>query len=434
LRNSCLSVARLFIITAVLFALVSSSVLADFSLRDWQYVKAISIPSELRDEGLVECVPDREVFTGSASGLIDIRIITGEDTEVPYKLEIGKAESQRTSIRVGLRDKSYVPGRYTTITAKLERKGIVHNEIEVETPSTDFGRTATVETSIDGVTWTIVAEKTVYDFTVKERRFTTRDTRVRYPDSTAHFVRVKIADEGGVPLEIAGAAVFFVKETLAREVPWPITLLGISHDTERLVTMVEVDLGEPGLPSYRLAVDVPEVNFFREVSLEVSANRERWSGILSQASIYAYNTPKFVGQNLSVTYPETTFRYLRLIIHDEDSPPLNIQDVKVWGFRHRLVFIANPEESYRLYYGNIDARQPSYDIERVFPYLVTEELPAATLGSQGMNPHFIEKKPPLSERFPWLLPTVIAVAAILVTFIIIGIIRQARKVLPPPRQ
>jgi len=65
---------------------------------------------------------------------------------------------------------------------------------------------------------------------------------------------------------------------------------------------------------------------------------------------------------------------------------------------------------------------------------VTEQLPEAKLGSQATNPDFVEKKPPLSERFPWLFPTVVAVAAILVALLLIGIIRQARKVLPPPSQ
>ena len=68
---------------------------------------------------------------------------------------------------------------------------------------------------------------------------------------------------------------------------------------------------------------------------------------------------------------------------------------------------------------------------------MTEELPEAKLGPQATNPDFVEKKPPLppvSERLPWLPPTVIAVAAILVALLLIGIFRQARKILPLPPQ
>ena len=371
LRNNYLTIAGLFLVAAVFLLASSTSVSADFSLRDWHYVKAITLPSDLRHVGLVEFTPDREVFAGSASGLVDLRIISGEDTEVPYKLEVSKTERQRTSFHVTLRDKGYVPGRYTTFIADLGREGILHNEIEVQTPSSNFRCTAIVETSNDRATWAKVVEQTVYDFTVKERKFTTRDTRVRYPDSTARYLRVKIADEGGGPLEIAGATVFFVKETMADEIPWPASILGTNRDTSRRTTLVEVDLGTPRIPSYRLAVEIPEVNFYREVSLQVSTDQKEWRTILSRSHIYAYDTPKFVGSNLVITYPETTSRYLRLIIHDEDSPPLSIQGADVWGLWRRLVFSADLQQSYQLYYGNVKARRPSYDIERVFPYLVT---------------------------------------------------------------
>jgi len=437
LKNNCLSAIKLSLVVAALLALVSSSVAADFSLRDWQYVKDIILPSGLQQESLVEFVPDREVFAGTASGLADLRIIAGEETEVPYKLEISKPKQEQTSFSVSLRDKGYVPGLHNIFTADLGQEGVLHNEIEFQTSSSNFRRTATVETSNDGSTWMKVAEQTVYDFTVKERNFTTGDASVRYPESTARYLRVKIADGGEGPLEITGATVFYAKETPAKEVPWPVSSIDIGRDETHRTTLVEVDLGTAGLPSYRLAIGVPDVNFNRDVTLEASTDREKWKTILSQATIYAYNTPKFVGKSLTITYPETTSRYLRLVIHDEDSPTLSVQDVKLWGLQRSIIFAADPQESYRLYYANTEAQRPSYDIERVFPYLVTEDLPEARLGPQATNPEFVEKKPPLpplSERFPWLFPTVIAVAAIVVALLLIGIIRQARKVLPPPGQ
>jgi hypothetical protein len=223
-----------------------------------------------------------------------------------------------------------------------------------------------------------------------------------------------------------------VKETPAREILWPSTILNTGRDAEQRTTSVEVDLGTPGLPSYRLAISVPDVNFYREVTLEASTDRNNWTTIMPRAEIYAFDTPKFVGKSLAMTYPETTSRYLRLVIHDEDSPPLTVQEVSVWGLRHRLVFAADPQQSYRLYYGNAEAHRPSYDIERIFPYLVTEQLPEAELNPQTANPSFAEKKPPVSERFPWLFPTVVAIAAIIVALLLIVIFRQVRKALPPP--
>jgi hypothetical protein len=425
---------KVSIITLVLLALASSSVAADFSQRDWRYVKDIILPSGLQPEGLVELVPDREVFAGAAGGLADLRIISDENLEVPYKLEISKAERQVTSFPVSLLDKGHVPGSHNIFTADLGREGILHTEIEIEIVSSNFRRTATVESSNDGATWVRIAAQTIYDFTVEERSFTTRDTRVRYPESTARYVLVKIADEGQGPLDITGATIFFAKETPAREIPWTSSILNVTHDAGQRTTNVEVDLGTPGLPSHRLTISVPDVNFYREVTLETSRDRENWSTIMQRAEIYAFNTAKFAGKNLAITYPETTSRYLRLVIHDEDSPPLTVQEVNVWGLWRRLVFVADPQQSYKLYYGAAEAQRPTYDIERLLPYLVTEKLPEAKLGPQTTNSYFVEEKPPASERFPWLFPTVVAVAAVLLALLLFRIFRQARKILPPPEE
>jgi hypothetical protein len=420
--------------TLLLLLLASASTYADFSQRDWPYVKAINLPAEVQPDGLVELTPDHEVFAGAAKGLADLRIIADGNGETPYKLEISKPEHERNSLPVSIRDKGYITGSYNIFTADLGQAGILHNEIEIKTSATNFRRTAIVETSHDEATWMKIAEQTVYAFTVKERAFTTRDTRVRYTDSTARYLRVKILDNGEGPLEITGAAVFFAKETPAREVTWSSAILDISRDVDQRTTKVVVDLGTPGLPSYRLAIDIPDVNFYREVTLEASSDRNNWTTLMKRADIYAFDTPKFVGKSLTITYPETTSRYLRLVIHDEDSPPLTVKEVNVWGLWRRLIFAADPNQSYQLYYGNEKAKQPSYDIERVFPYLVTDVLPEATLGPQAANPDFVAKKPPVSERFPWLFPTVVALAAIVVALLLFAVFRQVRKALPPPKE
>ena len=427
-----MSGAKVLIITLVFLALASSSVVADFSQRDWRYVKDIVLPSGLQAQDLVGLVPDREVFAGATGGLADLRIIADETIEIPYKLEIGEAKRQVTSFPVSLLDKGYTPGSYNIFTADLGREGILHNEIEIDILSNNFGRTATVESGNDGATWTRIATQTIYDFRVEEQSFTTRDTQVRYPESTARYVRVKIADEGQGPLDIARATILFVKET--PEILWSSSILNVSRDTGQRTTNVEVDLGTPGLPSNRLTISIANVNFYREVSLESSIDRENWSTIMRRAQIYAFDTPKFVGKSLTITYPETTSRYLRLIIQDEDSPPLTVQEVNVWGLWRRLVFIVGPQQSYKLYYGNAEAQRPIYDIEQLFPYLVTEDLPEADLSAQTTNPYFVEEKPPLSERFPWLLPTVVTVAACLVALLLFRVSRQARKILPPPQE
>jgi hypothetical protein len=419
-----------------LLLLVASGASADFSLDNWRFYKDITLPAGIQSGDLVELAPDAETFATAVDGLADLRVVSGQGQEIPYKLELSQAESERTSFPVSIRDKGYVPGSHTIFTADLGKGGILHNEIEFSTPADDFRRMATVEASNDGSTWARLVMQTVYAFTVRDRGFTTRNTAIRYPESTARYLRVSIADDGGGDLEITGATVFYVKETAPKMVPWPSSILSTTRDEKQRTTNVVVDLGSPGLPTSQLRINTADENFYRQADVQSSADQKDWRR-LDTAGIFAFDTPKFVGAELEIIYPETTARYLRLVIHDEDNPPLNIQSVDIWGVARRLVFAADPARSYRLYYGNGEARKPSYDIERIFPYLITEGLPEAQAGPQAANPDFREPeapKPPLSERFPWLLPVVIATAAIIVGILLFIVFRQVRKSLPPPQE
>ena len=152
--------------------------------------------------------------------------------------------------------------------------------------------------------------------------------------------------------------------------------------------------------------------------------------------IYVYDTPKFVGGNLDLSFSETTDQYFRLTIYNEDNAPIQVDGVSIEGIGRRIVFSADPLKSYSLYYGNQEARRPSYDIEHIFPFLETEGLAKATLGSEfETSPvEIVQPITPVSEGLPWLIPVVIAVAVVMVGAILFGILKQAKSLLPPPPQ
>lgn len=421
------------VLAMLILALPWAVAMADFSIDQWRYVKPIQVPAERVEEGLVELPLDREVFSRATPGLVDLRVVEGEDTEVPYQLVVERGRQERQSLATSIRDLGHVPGQYSSFVIDLGRNGILHNEIEVLAGSRNFQREVTVEGSTDGATWAVLQEESrIFDFTPQEGGFTSRHARVRYPDSTARYLRVRIMNNGEEPLKISGASVFSVTERSPEETAYPATIISQSNDPDREASVIVVDLGVERLPTSRLAVQTSQVNFYRAVSLEASEDAKVWAPLPASGALYAYDTPRFVGRQLSVTYPETTSRYLRLAVHNEDNPPLNIQDVDVYGVSRKLLFPAKLGASYQLYYGNPDVRAPSYDLERFLQYLESEDLPAGTLGPQAENPAFVVPQKPLSERLPWLIPVVVGIAAAAVGLLLFGVVNQARKVLPPP--
>ena len=97
----------------------------------------------------------------------------------------------------------------------------------------------------------------------------------------------------------------------------------------------------------------------------------------------------------------------------------------------KLIFQAQPGASYKLYYGNPEARSPSYELERILPFLETENLPVGTLGLQRNNETFNveETRLPFSERYTWLITVVVVVAAVAVAVLLLGVVPQGEKVI-----
>ena len=429
--------ASIILLLAVLFVALSMGVaLADFRIQDWRYVKSIQFSEGLAEEKLAEVAPDIEVFGESASGLVDLRIVENGESEVPFQMLIETGTSQRGRIQANIRDQGFVPGEYTGFVVDLDKAGALHNEIEIFTASQNFQRIVQIEGGNDGEIWTVLQKGArIFDFTLKDPNFTTKNTRISYPESTVRYLRVRILNEAGEkPLDISGTSVFSVVDEPDNETVYAAAIVKRSEDSERRVNLLTVDLGVNGAPNSRLVVETAQVNFYRRVSLEASADAQIWRSIGATGELFSYETAKFVGSQLTVTYPETTLRYLRMTVYNEDNPPLDIDGLKIHGVSRKLLFPARPGASYELYYGNSEARTPSYDLKRFLPYLETEGLTRGLLGPQTNNPGITIPKKPFTERLPWLIPVVVALTAVAVGFLLFGVLTQAKNLLPPPAE
>lgn len=415
---------------------IATPLYADFSGDAWRFFKPIALPDGLSEESLVQVLPDREVFAEGAPALTDLRVIEANaQAEVPYKLLVERGEQRRSSIGLRVRDLAHVPDQFTSFVADLAREGVLHNELEIRTTSQNFQRRVTVEGSQDGDLWAMLQTGgQIFDLTIKERNFTARDTRVQYPSSTVRHIRVRVIDNGEPPLQITGATVYFAQTLGPRESEFSAPPISREEDSKERKTVMLLDLGDRGLPTNRLTMTTSHENFYRQVRVEGSNDSRTWAP-QSSGEFYSYNTPRFVGSKLSVSYPESTWRFFRLTIFNEDNPPLPIDGAQAYGPERKLIFSASPGGAYRLYYGNREARAPSYELERVFPYLVTENLPEAQVGVHTSNPLFTEPSEPaipLTERYAWLLPTVVGLASLLVGLFLANLLREVRKLLPPP--
>ena len=332
-----------------------------------------------------------------------------------------------------LRDLGYVEGEYGTFVADVGKGDNLHSEVVIDTPAENFRRTVVVETSADGETWSMVREDgEIYNFTSSDRGFTVHDTSVKYPQSAARYLRVKVLNSEDPPLEITGASVFLVEEIADRETEYLPISTSISG-AEGGITYHQLDLGASGIPVSRVSCQVDTSNFHRTANIEGSNDGENWHWLASN-ELYSFDTPKFTGSQLEIEFPVSRYHYYRLAVEDADNVPLALSGFTFHGAEQLLRFQAAEGVGYALYYGNPVAAAPVYDLNQIVPYLETDDLPVATLGVQQLNEAFTGVEVPVSERLPWLMPVGVALAALVLAVLLFGVVRQAKKVLPPPTE
>ena len=368
----------------------------------WQFFKTIILPSTFPHEQLVEFEVDPEVYAEALPGLGDVRIAaSGADgeREIPYKLLVAAEIKDRVALAPRLQDLGHVPGEYTSFILHVRSEGDLHSEVKILTSSTNFQRRVSVSGSDDGETWRILEDNgTIFNFAIPERGFSTGDTRVRYPTSSARFLRVHIFDDGEQPLDIEGALVVLPQKRKAQHHHLPLDIVHRIEDPERKQTILLMRAPHPGFPADRISLDIPHRNFYREVAVEGSYDSIFWIPLQSGEILYDFDTPRFVGGDRELRFGESRYPYYRITIFNEDNPPLPVEKPTASGFARKVVFTAGGGETYRLYYGNPEASAPSYELEKLFPYLVTGDLPVAQLGGHAVNPAFGVPAPELCGR------------------------------------
>ena len=427
--------ARTIFLVSMLGVLVAwgtaGAVGADFTLALWQYFKTVDMPAGLAEGDLLELTLDREVFLQTSQAESDLRLIAGHDREVPYHLVVLVEKVTREPVPVEIRDLGHVEGEYSTFVADLGPGGALHSEVEIVTTDRNFRREVQVETSADGQDWAVVQnEGEIYDFTSADGQFNVHHTAVRYPQSAARYLRIKVFDGDEAPLEVSGGSVFLTDNVPSRETAHTPASVSTTRDDSGITNHL-LDMGVAGIPASRISFQSDSGNFYRPARVEGSLDLKEWRR-LGGTDIYSFNSPGFVGSVLEMDFAESRFRYYRMGVEDGDNAPLVLSGFALHSLDRKVLFQKGPEEDYFLYYGNPAARAPTYDLEHILPYLETDDLPAASLGGQQVNESFEGIAAPWTERFPWLLPVGVSLAALVVAALLYGVIRQAKRVFPPP--
>ncbi|MFH1170611.1 MAG: hypothetical protein V1704_03575 [Candidatus Vogelbacteria bacterium] len=89
-------------------------------------------------------------------------------------------------------------------------------------------------------------------------------------------------------------------------------------------TIITTDLGRPGIQHSSLTLTTSSNKFHREVQIEGSDDNQTWVKFETTRFIYDGIINTSPNRNTTITYPITTFRYLRITIYDRGEKRLII--------------------------------------------------------------------------------------------------------------
>lgn len=397
----------------LLFCVVAGVMLlrADFQASRWQYRRPLSFDAGAAAMATnVALNIDRGIYVHSQPGRGDLRVVRrgpGGPEEVPYVLEKMSGSHQRREISSRVIDQGVTPSGDLELTVDLGAAQR-HNGIRLATPRDNFRQRVGIATSEDGHRWTRVRDDGyIFDFSQDNRRVSV--LYVGYPVSSRRYVRVTVYGWND-PKAVAQCWVAIeentpaVRDTTASLIPAP------QSDAETQSTVYTWDLGIPGIPHDQLSLDIDTTAFERAAAAETSRDGKEWFP-LGSGALYRFSKE----QSLSLDFPVSHDRYLRLRVYNRDDRPLAVKAAGLSVIRTRVKFKPSDGGSYWLYYGNADAHPPSYDLRD----LLAREAPAPEFtiapGAEEPNPDYREKPPPVkpwSERHPAVLYVTLALAVV----------------------
>ena len=164
---------------------------------------------------------------------------------------------------------------------------------------------------------------------------------------------------------------------------YPITNFRIEENPEDQQTIVFVET--PRAPLTAIQLETSTRNFSRRVNVaneETRGKQSNWQ-TLSDEVLSRIDFRDLQRQELEISFPEARRETYRVVIHNRDSPPLQITGMQTEGPVYQLLFLASQGNGYRLVYGSETAESPHYDTASIQAVLNAGFAPAtAELGEQ----------------------------------------------------
>ena len=344
----------------------------------------------------------------------DVRVAGTHGDEIPYALDPGRLTQRERSVPVI--DTGFVPHRGTQAVLDLGASGEPVDAVTVDVDTakrpTYFERVA-IDASDDRTTWRIVRDDAILYRVAQDAG--RGNATLAFPVTRSRWLRVRVLDPGA-PFPLTGA------RTASGSSPEPVMVrLAVSPQASADAATHEqrwvFDAGAPVRPSAVTFADGGAL-YERAVSVQTSGDAKDWNAA-GDGTIAHYAEG---GAQTSVAVPETTARYVRVVVRNGNDAPLRSLRPALLARPHEVVFESHGT-AYRLLSGNPSAGAPSYDLGARLAHEDWHATPARA-GAPARNAGYRDARP-LGERFPWLVTGALLAAALVLGVLALRVVKSS---------
>ena len=355
--------------------------------QHWKYFRAIdSLPTA--SPRFVDFVVPQDVYARSKPFLADLRVIDDAATEVPYFLRIREQIGNFTfPFLARMIENSFSPGNYTQVVVDLANYNAFYSSVRIETTQNEFMEWVEIDASDDAKVWRVVQDRAPIFRFLQEGHAGT--DVVRYSPNNARYLRIRILD-GTKRFPVTRVDIIANPPEKPEREPFGINLVP-AKSTAPNQTAWSADLDNGYAPLREVHFDVGPEEFVREVTIRSSRDNSRWF-IVGTGEIFRFTQGTHKCEQLSVPISGTPERYLRVEIFNGNDKPLADVVPSAYIATQRVFFQQQPGRTYRLLYGQSEAKPAQYDLQRRVNQQQIEAV-AVQVGYQDENSAWVDPRP-----------------------------------------
>jgi hypothetical protein len=385
-------------VTAALIAMMMSTSLLAATWAGYRYQRSIDYAPNIA-QPLVAVPLDDAVYGASADQFVDLRLRDGEGVETPFLLQ-KVAENKQVTERLPLLSdivtlqKNGEAG--IAITLVLDKNARDADGFTVQTDMQNFEYTLQIMGSEEGKQWvTLIDHAPIYDYSrfmaVSNREVALPSNHYRYfkivvvkavqsqLDDVTMMTRTLSGDKElsrdeqsairNQPLHISGVR-FWHNQTEMRadaeqRVNYPVGSLHITQNEKDKTTLIDFSTTKQPLNSLNVTFTSPHFSRLVEAQiLDARGVADRWHRIASDR-LSVLQVRDIHHQNTTLSFAEQRQSAYRLVIHNQDNPPVDISAITGVGPVYELLFLPEAGKHYQLVYGADNRQTPNYDVAPV---------------------------------------------------------------------